>query len=305
MGDVMMMAVDRGRGSGVSTAERGRGPGRSSAWPVLLVATLMLGGCETVGSVGSVGTGVAEVVAPTKDSSANLESLTEVIRRNPNDPEAYNTRGTVYARIGEFSDAIADFTKAIQLDPKNTTAYTNRALALRQTKRNDLALADFDRAIESNPNHAPAYIGRANLLRAQGRLDQALSDLDQAIRLNPEGGLGAQAFHARGLIRQKQGDQVQAITDFDNAIDRDPFVAAPYQARAQSLIAQGKYDPAIEDLNAALNVNTKNADGWALLGTAYEKSGNVAKAKESFGRAKLIDPNNVAAIDGLSRVGGG
>ena len=79
-----------------------------------------------------------------------------------------------------------------------------------------------------------------------------MADLDAAIRLNPE---GAQAYHARGLIYQRQGNHAQAITDFSNAIDRDPFAAAPYQARGESLLATGKYDAAVEDFNAALNVD--------------------------------------------------
>ena len=58
------------------------------------------------------------------------------------------------------------------------------------------------------------------------------ADLDQAIKLKPE---GAQAFHARGLIHQRNGDHPRAITDFDNAIDRDPFVAAPSHARGIGL----------------------------------------------------------------------
>ena len=278
-------------------------PGRLGAVILPTLLALGLGGCETVGAVGSVGTGVAEVVPQNKDTGVNIESLSDVIQRNPNDSEAYNTRGAAYARVGNFSDAVADFTKAVQLNPRNAAAFTNRALADRQTSHPDLALADFNQALQANPNHVPAYIGRANLLRAQGNFQQAMADLDQAIKLNPEGGLGAQAFHARGLIHQRQGEQVQAVTDFDNAIDRDPFVAAPYQARAQSLIAQNKYPAAIEDLNAALNVDTKNADAWANLGVAYEKSGNAVKARESFARAKVIDPRNDLASQGLARIG--
>ncbi len=299
-----MMNVKLLRGAGHDCG-KGRVGARVNVRTVapLLAMALALAGCESMGSVGSIGTGVAEVTTPTKDTSVNIDSLTDVIKRNPNDSEAYNTRGAAYARIGDFSDAITDFSTAVQLDPKNTAAYTNRALAYRQTKHNDLALADFNHALQTNPNHAPAYIGRANLLRAQGNYSQAMSDLDQAIRLNPEGALGAQAFHARGLIHQRQGEQPQAITDFDNAIDRDPFVSAPYQARAQSLMAQGKYTAAIEDLNAALNVNTKNGEAWADLGVAYEKSGNPVKARESYSRAKLIDPGNQVASDGLSRTG--
>ena len=97
----------------------------------------------------------------------------------------------------------------------------------------------------------------------------ALNDLNQAIRLNPE---GAQAYHARGLIYQRQGDNVQAITDFNNAIDRDPFAGEPYQARGQSLMATGKYEAAIEDFNAALNVNANNSEAWAGLGLLLRKA---------------------------------
>ena len=49
------------------------------------------------------------------------------------------------------------------------------------------------------------------------------------------------------------------MNDFDAAIDRDPFAGAPYQARGQSLIALGQYDKAVEDYNAALNVDNRIA----------------------------------------------
>jgi tetratricopeptide (TPR) repeat protein len=82
----------------------------------------------------------------------------------------------------------------------------------------------------------------------------------------------------------------------------DPFAGAPYQARGESLVAQGKYDKAIEDFNASLNVDNKNANGWAGLGMAYEKQGNRAKAAESYQRALVIDPNNPVARGGASRI---
>ena len=132
-----------------------------------------------------------------------------------------------------------------------------------------------------------------------------LSDLNQAIKLNPE---AAEAYHARGLIYQSEGDHAHAITDFANAIDRNPFVAAPYLARGQSLIATGKYDLAIADFNAALNVDNTNADAWASLGLAYERSGNRAKAMKSY-RARSssirITSSPATAVRASSRVRGG
>ena len=300
-----MTKVMRSRGSDpVGQASRPRAvSARRVALPLVVLLGLGLAGCETAGSVGTVGLGVAEVTPRSKDTSVNIASLSEVVARNPHDAEAYNTRGAAYARQGDFDKAVGDFTKAVQIDPNSAAAFTNRALAYRQTGRNDLALADFNHALQANPNHAAAYLGRGNLLRVQGNLDGALSDLDQAIKLNSEGQQGAQAVHARGLIHQKRGEQAAAVTDFDNAIDRDPFAAAPYQARAQSLTAQGKYDQSIEDYNAALNVDAKNAEAWAGLGVDYEKLGNRAKAQESYARAKTINPDNHTANEGLSRMG--
>eukprot|EP01042_Synura_sphagnicola_P030749 gene30749-39611_t len=87
----------------------------SRNWLIATGLALALAGCDTV-SMGS-GAGVAELQTEnTEAASVNIGSLSEVINRNPNDPQAYNTRGAAYARIGRYSDAISDFTKAVQID---------------------------------------------------------------------------------------------------------------------------------------------------------------------------------------------
>ena len=98
---------------------------------------------------------------------------------------------------------------------------------------------------------------------------------------------------------------LRAVSDFDNAIDRDPFTAAPYLARGQSLSELGKYDAAIEDFNAALNVDNRTPEGWIGLGLTYERKGEKAKAMENYNRVLVLDPNNAIARSGLSRVSRG
>ena len=166
-------------------------------------------------------------------------------------------------------------------------------------RKDNLALQDFNQAIIVDPDDTSRLsVGRGNLLRSQNDFPAALADLNQAIKLNPE---GAQAYHARGLIYQR--NNVQAITDFNNAIDRDPFAGEPYQARGQSLMATGKFDAAIEDFNAALNVNATTSEAWSGLGFCYEKLNNHAKAVESYQRAVVVNPNNSQARAALQRLG--
>ena len=88
-------------------------------------------------------------------------------------------------------------------------------------------------------------------------------------------------------------------------IDRNPDNAPPYTARGQSLNALGKYDAALEDFTASLNVDNRNADAWAGRGFAYEKLGKKSEAAESYQRALSLDGNNATARAGQARMGGG
>ena len=124
---------------------------RGSGLMVALLLATAVAGCDTVGRTSS-GPRVA-VLEDDKagTSSINIESLSDVIQRNPNDASAYNTRGAAYARVGRYGDAVNDFNKAIQVDPGNAPAYTNRALAFRQTNRNDARDGGF---LESDPERS-------------------------------------------------------------------------------------------------------------------------------------------------------
>ena len=84
-----------------------------------------------------------------------------------------------------------------------------------------------------------------------------------------------------------------------------PYAAAPYQARGQSLIATSQFEKAVEDFNAALNVDNRNGDAWAGRGLAYERLGKRQEASESYQRALTADPGNAMARAGNSRLGGG
>ena len=66
----------------------------------------------------------------------------------------------------------------------------------------------------------------------------------------------------------------------------------------------GKYESAIEDFNACLNVNPDLVDGWLGLGLANEKKGDKEAAKEAYNRALAVDMSNATAKEALARLSG-
>jgi hypothetical protein len=66
---------------------------------------------------------------PQVTSSNNIGSLTEAIKSNPNDPQAYNSRGSVLAQAGKTAEALADFNQAISLDSNFGQAFAGWSTA--------------------------------------------------------------------------------------------------------------------------------------------------------------------------------
>ena len=79
--------------------------------------------------------------------------------------------------------AIADLTEAIRLDPNNSEAYFERAAEYRGKGEDDKASADLTEAIRLNPAYAEAYYLRGVIYADKGDSKNAKLCFDQAKRL--------------------------------------------------------------------------------------------------------------------------
>src|ERR1700712_5811005 len=103
------------------------------ATALILVAMCSAGCSINLGSLSG-----SEKDDAAQGASGSIASLTETIRNNPNDAQAYNARGLLLAQGGKSEEALADLNRAIGLDPNYAHAYANRALVYRHTRKLDL-----------------------------------------------------------------------------------------------------------------------------------------------------------------------
>ena len=128
---------------------------------------------------------------------------------------AYEGRGRIALRHGDFRRAIADFDEAIHLNPNRASLYRDRATARRQSGDLELAIADYDEAIAHDPRHAAPYHQRGLALAAAGDLDRAILSYNTAVRLDPS---DAQPRLDRGLAFLARGQANEARADFEAAL---------------------------------------------------------------------------------------
>lgn len=117
------------------------------------------------------------------DPNLALKTLDQAIASDPNSAVAFNDRGKVHAKMGQYDRAIKDYERAVKIDPKFIKAYNNKGVVLYETNQYEDALKVFNKAIVLNPSFAIAYLNRGLANYQMDRIDRACKDFTKACEL--------------------------------------------------------------------------------------------------------------------------
>jgi tetratricopeptide (TPR) repeat protein len=115
----------------------------------------------------------------------DVELLDEVVEDYPDWHLLYFDRGTAYAFLSRYEEALADLTRAIELNPLHALAYGNRAAVYSRLHRYEEDLADLDKALELDPRNANLLNNRGAVAMLLGQTEEGLRFLDRAIEVDP------------------------------------------------------------------------------------------------------------------------
>ena len=155
---------------------------------------------------------------PSAVDRAILE-LSESIRLNPRNPEAFNNLGMGYQKKGMLSEAAVAFERALGADSTYVEAWYNLAF-LRQTAGDyPAAAALYSRMLGIQPYLPRAHFNLGICLFKMGRLPDAEKELRTVLQLEPT---NADAHNQLGIILGERGDVDGAIAEFREALKDRP-----------------------------------------------------------------------------------
>jgi tetratricopeptide (TPR) repeat protein len=164
----------------------------------------------------------------------------------------YFEAAVAHYEAGEYHDAIDLLTRAFRLslgDLGEILVYRGSSYAYLGDYEN--ALEDFNAAIRRNPYLAEAYNERGNLLRLQEQHERAISDYSIALRIDPD---YYEAYYNRALSYVARNEYEKAEADLTRALDLNPGIAPAYEIRGRVRAEQLDYDGAIDDLKRYLRM---------------------------------------------------
>jgi len=147
-----------------------------------------------------------------------IEDYDQEIRQNPNDAGAYNDRGLMHRKNGNYDKAIADLTKAIQINPNNVEPYYNRGLVYMNIDEPEKAFDDYNNVIRLAPDNAETYAKRGVLNSHFGNIQGAISDYEEFLRLDPDNN-NAKLVREE-LIKLKSGEIPPKVSSTTNGFKK-------------------------------------------------------------------------------------
>jgi Tfp pilus assembly protein PilF len=177
-------------------------------------------------------------------------------------------------------------------DYENSFLFANRAQAYFALGYKQRALDDYDAAIKS-ARFLPAneryvvFASRADAYFALGYKQRALDDYDAAIKSAPH---NAALYYNRGVVLASQANYVAASQDLDTALEFDSKFVPALRQRAKIYAVRGNLMGALADYSEAIRLQPKTAALWSDRGYVDLGQHDYSGAVKDEAQAIQLDP---------------
>jgi putative PEP-CTERM system TPR-repeat lipoprotein len=231
------------------------------------------------------------------DLDGALKAIETIEKKQPNKALAPNLRGRVLLLRKDATQARASFERALAIDPVYVPAAANLAdLDLAENKPDD-AKKRFQSVLVLDPKNLPALVAMAGLqARGGAPKEEVTKTLLSAVRLNPTEVAPRLLLIDNYLLNK---DANQALLAAQDGVVALPESLELLDALGRAQIAIGDTNQAISTFNKLAGLKPDSPDPYLRLASVYAASKNTAGIVQSLKRALELQPDLLAAQQGL------
>lgn len=209
------------------------------------------------------------------------------------DAEVRFNQGLLHLREGRAEMAVEEFKKAIDQDKKNPYFYKGLGLAYVQQRKYKDGIDCFNKALEINPYYVDVRNDLGTALVLMGRRDEAKKEFLRAFGepTNPTPELSARNL---GQVYFEERNYADALKWFQTSVKRNNKYADAHLGLAESLLALGRLEEAVVQLEAASHHVEGDLNILVALGDAYFRAGRFGEARAKLEQVAKKDPTGAA-----------
>ena len=195
----------------------------------------------------SVGFIVGELLRAEERYSEAVAVYAELLKQNPNFPEAHTKLSYVLYRTGESDDALHEAKLAIAQNRNSAEAHKNAGLALDSLRKSSAAAAEYQETLRLKPDYAPVHYDLGLLFYNKRDFQSSIAAYQKSVALDPT---CAPCHESLGLALKEIGDLDSAIRELREAKRLDPKLDSNNQASQLE-----KRAPSVQSQSAQANPN--------------------------------------------------
>ena len=174
-------------------------------------------------------------------------------------------RAAAFINANKLTEAEQQLNQILRVTPNDANAL--KLLGIVRAKQNNLTTAEglFVRAIRSDPKLADAHLNLAHVYLLKNQPEKSAAELKEVLRLEPS--------HAEAAYRL-----------------------------AWLMVSRGQFDECITFVEITKQQQTPTSPLLAVLGDAYFRKGDAAKAEQAYLEALRLSDMSVTALLGLAQI---
>jgi tetratricopeptide (TPR) repeat protein len=227
-----------------------------------------------------------------------IEAFSGALALKPESMLAHLKRGDTYRRRGEFTAALRDLNQAAALDtgaPQPIELLGDVHVAM---GRYGTAAADYQRYLALD-DRAPAVLYKLALAYYRGGVaKRSIDPLRKAVALDER---FVEAHYLMGLCLRDQ-DREQALRALTHAVEVNSSFAAAREEMARMYEEMGRYQEAIDQLQALASLEPARPERLVNVGLAQARFGRRDTAVLTLGQAAERHPEASVVYTALGRV---
>jgi tetratricopeptide (TPR) repeat protein len=222
----------------------------------------------------------------------NAISMLEALRASsPDTPELRFNLAYAYAMVSAWENSL-------ELLDDAAIAVASRGPMLKVQMLHHLDR--LDEALATGAQLAANYPDNQRLMGALATLAMDAGDLTLSKHYAEQGGNNGEALAARGMLDLETGAYADAMELLTAALDEEPRNPRAWIGKGLALLVSGNQQSACSAIEQGAQLFETHLGSWIASGWAHFVSGDPAKSRASFVRARDIDPNFAESHGGLA-----
>ena len=240
---------------------------------------------------------LAELNARSGKASLAINSLTDLLRRQPQLVRAHMALANIYRSQNDMDNELAVYRRVATLVPKNPQPHYLMGLILQAQNKTAEARKAYETTLQLAPDDFLTIMQLVGINLKEKNYTAAMQLVQKPLEKYPK---ATEPKMLLASVQLAQGDTNAAIATLKSTIEADPNAQNVYMMLASVYISSGLQKQALGELQTVVSKNPSNTPALMIIATLHDQAKNYQAARDAYEKILAVNPMSYQVLNNLA-----